>query len=640
MPHRLPLSSSNPLADRLESLRALIPEAFTEGKIDFDRLKGALGAIVETDRERYGLSWAGKSDAIRAVQSQSVGTLKPAPEESVAFDTTGNVIIEGDNLEVLKLLQRSYHAKVKMIYIDPPYNTGNEFIYPDNFKEGLADYLRYSGQVTEEGFRSSTNSETDGRFHSKWLDMMYPRLFLARNLLREDGVIFISIDDHEVHNLRLLINEIFGEENFVASVIWQKVFSPKNTARHFSEDHEYVVAYARNEQAWTPELLPRTDEMEARYSNPDDDPRGPWSSSDLCARNFYGAGTYPVKCPSGRVISGPPTGTYWRVSKPKFQELDADDRIHWGPNGNNMPRLKRYLSDVKAGLVPQTLWKYQDVGHTQEAKKALLSTVSFTSSDDVFDTPKPPRLIERMLRLATKSTGCDLIFDFFAGSGTTAQAVLELNKEDGGNRQFILVQLPEKTTNPQFPTIAEITKERVRRVIDRMNKAPQIKASPPLEGTPAMDMGETEEPEGDPAPAPGGPPGFRVFKLAASCFRIWDGADSAQGEGGLAAQLYGMAENLQPDSRPEEVLFEVLLKAGLPLSAQPESLTVAGQTVYRVGELIVCLEPSITQETLRGIAALRPQRVICLDHSFHGSDDLLTNAELEMKGQEIEFQTI
>ena len=280
---KLPLASADIVAQRMERLRDLVPEAFVEGELDFERLKCALGVTGGEHKERYGLSWAGKADAIRAIQSTSTGALIPSAAESVNFDDSENIFIEGDNLEVLKLLQKSYHGAVKVIYIDPPYNTGREFIYPDNFKEGLDEYLRYSGQVGDGGHRVSTNAETSGRYHSRWLDMMYPRLFLARNLLTPDGAIFVSIDDHEVHNLRLLMDEVFGGENFVASIIWQKNFSPKNTARHFSEDHDYILVYARNSECWTPELLPRTDEMEARYNNPDGDPRGPWTSSDLSA---------------------------------------------------------------------------------------------------------------------------------------------------------------------------------------------------------------------------------------------------------------------------------------------------------------------------------------------------------------------
>jgi adenine-specific DNA-methyltransferase len=337
-------------------------------------------------------------------------------------------------LEVLKLLQKSYLGKIKMIYIDPPYNTGNDFIYPDNFSESLQRYLEYTGQVDAEGRKFGTNTEADGRFHSRWLNMMYPRLYLARNLLREDGAIFVSCDDNEFQNLRVAMNEVFGEENFIASVIWQKVYSPKNSAKHFSADHDYIVVYGRRGDIWRPELLPRNEEMEARYDNTDNDPRGPWKAGDLSARNYYSEGTYPITCPSGRVIEGPPPGNYWRVSKEKFLEMDQDGRIWWGKDGNNVPAIKRFLTEVRQGRVPQTLWPYSEVGHTQDAKKELMEYVAFEHTDNVLDSVKPVALIRRMLQLATRATNGDIVLDFFGGSGPTGHAVIAQNAEDGGNR--------------------------------------------------------------------------------------------------------------------------------------------------------------------------------------------------------------
>lgn len=619
---RMPLTSTDVLGQRIDQLRELFPEAFTEGKIDFERLRQALGDEVDTRRERYGLSWAGKAEAIRNIQTFSVGTLLPCPEESVNFDTSGNLFIEGDNLEVLKLLQKSYYGKVKMIYIDPPYNTGGEFIYPDNYREGLEDYLRYSGQVNDAGVRQSTNTETGGRYHSKWLSMMAPRLFLARNLLRDDGVIFISIDDHEVHDLRLLMDELFGSENFLATIVWQKVFSPKNTARHFSEDHDYVVTYARDADQWTPELLPRTEEMEARYSNPDEDTRGPWASSDLCARNYYSEGTYSITCPSGRVIEGPPTGTYWRVKKAKFLQLDAEKRIYWGPDGNNMPRLKRFLSEVKEGLVPQTLWKHQDVGHTQEAKKCLLAMVPFASSDSVFDTPKPPRLIERMLRITTRSSESDLVLDFFAGSGTTGEAVMRLNGEDNGNRRFILVQLPEPTGAEDFRTIAEIAKTRLRNSGKKLSETE--------DGSFGRDQGAAQD------------RGFKVFKLSSSNFKIWESDKVPANAEEIGDQLRLFADHVLQERTEQSILFELMLKAGLPLTAKIQTTTAAGNPVYSIadGMLLICLTNPITQECLRGMIGLQPQRIVCLDPAFQGNDQLKTNTVLEMKTHGIEFRTV
>jgi len=332
--------SADVVAAHIEQLKSLFPEAFTEGKVDFEVLKGLLGGTVDEREEKYGLNWHGKRRARQIALIPSTGTLRPCPEESVDWDTTQNLVIEGDNLEVLKLLQKSYAGKVKLIYIDPPYNTGKDFVYPDNFQDNIKNYLELTGQVDGEGRKLSSNSEASGRFHTDWLNMMYPRLKLARTLLKDDGVIVISISDYESHNLRHVMNEVFGEENFIAAVIWQKVYSPKNSARHFSEDHDYVLVYAQSGEKWTPCLLPRTEEMEARYINPDNDPRGPWKPGDLSARNYYGEGTYPVACPSGRTIEGPPSGRYWVISKAKFDELNSDTRIWWGSDGNNVPAIQ------------------------------------------------------------------------------------------------------------------------------------------------------------------------------------------------------------------------------------------------------------------------------------------------------------
>ena len=618
---KMPLTSADVTSERLDQLRSLFPETFAEGRIDFAKLRLMLGDAVDEGRERYGLTWAGKAEATRVLQVPSRGTLVPLRDQSVEFDDTSNLMIEGDNLEVLKLLQKAYHGKVKMIYIDPPYNTGKEFIYPDNFREGLQDYLRYSRQVDDEGMKLSSNSETSGRYHSKWLSMMYPRLFLARNLLREDGVIFVSIDDHEVHNLRHLMDEIFGPENFVASVIWQKVFAPKNSARHFSVDHDYVLVYAQSAGSWKPELLPRSAEADARYTNPDDDPRGPWASDNLLARNFYGAGTYSVTCPSGRVISGPPSGTYWRISKEKFDAYDKDNRIFWGDDGNNMPRQKRFLSEVKAGRVPQTLWKYKEVGHTQEAKQEMLKRITFATSESVFDTPKPTRLIEQMLRIGTRKDKKDIVLDFFAGSGSTGDAVMKLNAEEGGNRRFILVQLPEPTGADDYATIAEITKARLRAAGTAIQEEGNGKLA--FGGGAKTDLG------------------FQCLKLTASNFKVWRSPSGDEEE--LAQQLQLHADNIMPGTKPEAVLYELMLKAGIDLTAPVEQRQLGGQEVYAVagGLLLICLADPIPLTCIRAMIEQKPHMVICLDHGFRGNDELLTNTVLEMKSHGIEhFRTV
>lgn len=392
------------------------------------------------------LQWIGKEAVIRHHRDVPFRLLEPVPELSHG-EHSGNLLVQGDNLDALKALLPRYAGKVKCIYIDPPYNTGNEgWSYNDNVNS--PEIRKWLGQVV------GKEGETLDR-HDRWLCMMYPRLLLLRQLLREDGAIFISIDDNEVGDLRLILDEIFGRKNFVETIIWQKNYAPKASAKHFSESHDYIIVYALNSDKWTRNLISRSEKQNKIYKNPDNDPRGKWRPNNLAARNYYSKGTYPITCPSGRVIPGPPKGSYWRVSEEKFKELDADGRIWWGENGNNVPAPKIFLSEVQAGVVPMSLWEYSDVGHTQEAKKELIEIVNFDSSDDVFITPKPTRLIQRILQIATDKDS--IILDSFAGSGTTGHAVLKQNAEDGGNRQFILVEMDRD--------IAEnVTSERIKRV--------------------------------------------------------------------------------------------------------------------------------------------------------------------------------
>ena len=600
-------SSADIVAENVEQLKALFPETVVEGKIDFAVLKQLLGGVVEEREEKYGLNWHGKRRARQLALTPSTGTLRPCPEDSVDWETTQNLMIEGDNLEVLKLLQKSYAGKVKLIYIDPPYNTGKDFVYPDNFQDNIKNYLELTGQVTG-GQKLTSNTEASGRFHTDWLNMMYPRLKLARNLLKTDGVVFISCDDNEVQNLRALMDDVFGGENFITTVIWQKVFSPKNSARHFSVDHDYLVVYARDAEIWTPRLLPRTEEMETRYSNPDDDPRGPWTSGDLSARNYYGEGTYAITCPSGRVVQGPPPGTYWRVAKTKFDELNQDKRIWWGNDGNNMPRLKRFLAEVKDGRVPQTLWTYKEVGHTQEAKKELISLVDFPNSDVVFETPKPTRLIQRILQLATSpgeekdgesENSClesrekvakyltpnetskrqggkapEIVLDFFAGTGSTMDAVFRQNAVDNGNRTCILVQLPEPIPNAtgSLQTIAELTKERLRRA------GQKLRSENPLFH---------------------GDVGFRVFKLDSSNIRAWD-----PDRDNLQQSLFDSIDHIKPGRTEADLLYELLLKLGLDLCVPIEQRDIAGKTVHAIGGgvLLTCLTAQIGRDEVESLA--------------------------------------
>jgi adenine-specific DNA-methyltransferase len=614
MMEKLKLHTPDLTAQNIEKLAQLFPNCVTEVRddqgratqaIDFDQLRQELSSsIVDGPRERYHLDWPGKREAVLAANAPIAKTLRPCRDDSVDFDTTKNLFIEGDNLDALKLLQETYLGKVKLIYIDPPYNTGNDFIYEDNFAEGSEEYLVRSNQKDEAGNRMFANTEANGRFHSDWLTMLYPRLRLARNLMRDDGSIFVSIADHEVYNLRIILNEIFGAENFVATIIWQKVYSPKNSARHFSEDHDYILVYAKNSDVWTPVLLPRTAEMEARYTNPDNDPRGVWKAGDLSARNFYGEGTYAIKCPSGRVIDGPPPGTYWRYSRPRFDELNHDGRIWWGVEGNNVPAIKRFLSEVKDGRVPQTLWTYEEVGHTQEAKKELLSFVQFPNSDSTFETPKPTKMLKRILQIATSAGDGALVLDFFAGSGSMAHATFALNAEDGGNRRSISVQIAESLNlaagnDHSLQTIADVCRERIR------NAGAKIKSETALTA-PNLDTG------------------FRALKIDTSNMREVYYAPDAVQQGDLLAQV----DNIRADRTPEDLLFQVLVDWGLDLALPIVEETIAGKTIFFVdgNALAACFDAGISDELVNEIAKRKPLRAVFRDSSY-GNDSVKINVD-------------
>ena len=610
-------ASLNIIAQNIEKLKELFPEIVTEGRIDFETLRETLGDYADDRPERYSFTWNGKSRARRIAQAPSTGTLRPCPEESVNWESTKNIFIEGDNLEVLKLLQKSYHRKIKMIYIDPPYNTGNEFIYPDKFQDNLETYLRYTGQKDEQGFKLSPNSESSGRYHTNWLNMMYPRLMMARNLLRDDGVIFISIDDHEVARLRSLCDEIFGEENFIATVIWQKVYAPKNSAKFFSEDHDYIIIYTKNSEIWEPRLLPRSDDANARYRNPDNDPRGPWKASDMTARNFYGAGLYEVMGPTGKIFK-PGKGSYWRLSQENFIKMNEDKRIWWGPTGDSMPAQKRFLNDVKQGIVPQTLWEYKLVGHTQEAKKELLNFIDFNHTENVLNSVKPTRLLKHVLKIATKPDEDHIVLDFFAGSAPLGQATVEQNVEDKGNRRFILVQLPERLPKdePELKTIADLGKSRLKNVAEiLMKNSPQSADSKEISSDNNNEIAPNDL-------------GFKVFKLDSSNVKAWD-ADFDN----LEEELFDSIKNIKKDRSEADILYELLLKYGLDLAVPIEERIISGKTVFIIGAgaLIVCLADNITLDAVEGIAALkddlRPEemRVVLKDTGFK-SDVVKTNA--------------
>ncbi len=475
--------SADILADNLAQLRALFPELITEGTsgpaINVDVLKALVGDQIVTDAdEKYGLNWHGKKKARQIALTPSTGTLRPCPEESVDWETTQNLMIEGDNLEVLKLLQKSYSGKVKLIYIDPPYNTGKDFVYPDNFHDNVKNYLEITGQLGSEG-KISSNTESSGRFHTDWLNMIFPRLKLARDLLRDDGFIFVSIDDHEVTNLRSALDEIFGPENFVASVIWQKKYSTKADSKDFSESHDFLICYRKSEEAQI-RGLPRSDAQEATYKNPDDDPRGAWASDNLLRTEVRDYAIFPIYGPKGQEY-WPPEGSSWRFNKEKIAVLIADSRIWFGESGDSKPRLKRFRSEVRDSIPPQTIWTFDQVGHTDEGTKQLAELFGGTRSP--FPNPKPTRLLQRVIQLG--STGNDLVLDFFAGSGSSGQAVMEQNAKEQMNRRFILVQLPEPLGEENKEDISaihfcdqlrkprkisELTKERLRRAWQSENR--------------------------------------------------------------------------------------------------------------------------------------------------------------------------
>lgn len=556
--------SADLVADNIAQLRKLFPELVTEGPkgpaINVDVLKSLVGDATVTDAdEKYGLNWHGKRAARQLALTPSAGTLRPCPEDSVDWDSTQNLMIEGDNLEVLKLLQKSYAGKVKLIYIDPPYNTGQDFVYPDNFHDSIQNYMELTGQV-EGGRRISSNTDASGRFHTDWLNMIYPRLQLARNLLHPDGVIFVSIGDREVHHLRDVMDEVFGSENFSTTVIWEKADSPRNTARQFSEDHDFVLVYSRRPE-WAPSKLPRTEEANSIYSNPDGDVRGDWIPGDPFANKPYSKGIYTITGPTGRLFS-PPPGRFWRISEEKFRELEADGRVWWGPNKDARPSIKRYLSEV-ADLTPRTLWKKEDVGSNRTSKNELRTL--FPESES-FDTPKPTKLIDRMLRLATESNECDLVLDFFAGSGTTGHAVLNANVEDGGNRRFLLVQLPEplEHTVAGMSNIADITRERLRRAGRTLREA-----NPMFPG----DLG------------------FRSFKLAGSNIRAWSPQPAD-----LEKSLFDQLDHVALDRTDDDVLYELLLKLGLDLCVPIEVKSITGKAVQSIGGgvLLACLDQHIS----------------------------------------------
>ncbi len=607
-----------------KKLSELAPELLADGKIDSKKLKELLDGDEADDSERFGLFWPGKKRAMRAAQEPTSATLKPAKDESKDWGTTQNLFIEGDNFEVLKVLQKHYHNKIKMIYIDPPYNTGKDFVYPDNFKEGLQNYLEFSKQVDEGNKKISTNTETDGRYHSNWLNMMYPRLKLARNLLTNDGMIFISIDDNEIAQLRKLCDEIFGEGNFIAQLIWQKIHSTKNDAKYFSDNHEYILCYARRIDDAKINLLDRSEAMNARYQNPDNDPRGPWQSGDLVANEPRKDGNYEVASPNGKIFTVA-SNKHWVYSRESMNKLISDNRIWFGVSGDSFPRKKRFLSEVLQGKKPDTLMLNNEVGHNQEGKRELLALFDGVS---VFDTPKPVRLMKRLVELATKDSQDAIVLDFFSGTAATAHAVMQLNAEDGGNRKHIQVQLPEPADEKSeaykagYRKISDISKERIRRAGEKIKTDLANKLAE--RGT-MFDVG------------------FKVFKLSESNFTKWQ-SQSDTDKGSLQQHLLDIRESSNDAATEEDLLTEVLLKQGISLTAPIFHADVAGLSVWTVGDNLVCAylnekqRPNLDQ--LRAIAANEPAKLIVLEDAFQGDDELKTNLHQICKSQKIELWTV
>ena len=589
------------LDERLEDLKSIFPEFFTEGKLDISKLREVLGEAVEEETERYHFTWAGRQDAINMLQTPTRATLVPCPEESVDFDSTENVFVEGDNLEVLKLLDKPYFDGVKAIYIDPPYNTGGEFVYTDNYKDPLSTYLHITGQINEEGKVGSNKKEKSGRFHSSWLSMMYPRLFLARRLLKDDGIIFVSIDDHEVCNLRMLMDGIFGEENFIGGFVWRKKAGAGSDTKLFFRQHEHILMYARNKEKVGALFQPLTEKQRREYKNPDDDPRGPWAPTDLIrADDNDSARTYEVVSPKGAKFKA-----CWTYTQENFQKLIDDSLIWWGKHGRSKPKKKRFLEE-KEGLTPRS---WVDIALTSDGTKDLKKL-----DLSVFKFPKPVELIKHFLLIATKAD--DLILDFFAGSCTTAQAVLELNRESGGNRRFMMVQLPELTPENSdarkvgYETISDIGKERIRRVIADMQEDEELAKSEDL--------------------------GVKVFKLAESNYRLWNGVEEDT--------LKSYTEQLQIFSGnplitgwiPENVIYEIAIKEGYRLNSLIEQVKgIDRNTIFRVTSadqkqvFYICLDEELFQDEIDKLGLTSDDLFVCFDQAL--DDTKASNLALQCR---------
>ena len=602
-------------AENIKQIKALFPDVFCEGKIDFDKLKQALGDYVDDSKERYNFTWNGKGKALRLAQTPSAGTLRPCMEESKDWDTTQNLYIEGDNLEVLKLLQKSYHSKVKMIYIDPPYNTGKDFVYPDNFTDSIENYKSITGQTDAEGKSISNNSETSGRYHTDWLNMMYPRLRLARNLLTEDGVIFISIDDNELDNLRKLCNEVFGEENFIANIVWKHTQQSKNDERHFSRQYNHNLVFAKHVDMLHNFNFKRTEEDNKNYSNPDNDTKGEWRSGDVRSPNYRKTLCFDIVAPNGNKIKAPDNG--WRWSEETIKDKIATGEIKFKQDNSGIIR-KIYLSK-QDGRTPENLWIGDKYGTTRQATADIKGLFGDKS---VFDTPKPKELILSMLKIATGENST--ILDFFSGSATTAHAVMQLNAENSGNRKFIMVQLPEPTDEKDeaykagYKNICEIGKERIRRAGEKVKEEAGLIAQ-------NLDIG------------------FKVLKLDSSNIRKWQ-PDYEN----LEHSLIDFLDNYLEGRTELDVVYEIMLKFGLDLTCPVDESMIDGKKVYSIGfgMLIICLDNEITTMIANGILdlvnGLKPEttRVVFKDNGFKTDSNKTNIKEILKCGGIEEFITL
>lgn len=601
MSDKMKFETPNLTAENVAKIAGLFPGVVAEGKVNFDLLRSMLGDDVFED-EAYEFTWVGKRAAIAEAGRPIRKTLRPCVEGSKDWDTTENLYIEGDNLDVLKLLQESYLGKVKMIYIDPPYNTGNDFIYRDDFKQSREEYEDEAGVYDEDGDRLFKNTETNGRFHSDWCSMMYPRLVLARNTLRDDGVIFISIDDNEVHNLRKICDEVFGESNFVGQIVWQKIHSTKNDAKYFSENHEYLIIYSKHIYEMKVGMLERTDDMNKRYKNPDSDSRGAWQSGDLVASGERSNGHYPVVSPKTGKKFDVPQGKHWVYSEDNMKHLVKDNQIWFGGDGNAFPRKKRFLSEVQDGRTPNTLWLSEEVGHNQSATREVIQVFDGAR---FFNFPKPVEYIKRCVKLLSDNNS--VILDFFSGSATTAHAVMQLNAEDGGKRKFIMVQLPEpcaegtEAAKAGYTNICEIGKERIRRAGDKIKEEAGLTA-------PNLDIG------------------FRVLKLGDTNMN-----DVYYAAGDYTQELVlTMESNIKPDRTDMDLLYGCLLDWGLPLSMPHTHEKIDDFTVhtYNDGDLIACFEEHISEKAIREIAGRKPLRAVFRDSGFASSPEKINVFEI------------